>query len=56
MRSHSDDGINVTICIITDEIAMIQPYHSLEMEESLEQMIDAVMVERLVAMRSQQTL
>ena len=56
MWSHSHDGVDVAVGIIAYQIAVIQPDDSLELEESLQQMVDAVVVERLVAVRRQQAL
>ena len=56
MWSHSHDGVDVPVGIIAYQIAVIQPDDSLELEESLQQMVDAVVVERLVAVRRQQAL
>ena len=45
----------MAVGIIAYQIAVIQP-DDFELEESLQQMVDAVVVERLVAVRRQQAL
>ena len=56
MGSYSHDGVDMSIGIIADEIAMVEPYHLACMEEILELSVDVILGERLVAVRGEEAL
>ena len=56
MRSHSHDGVDMSVGIITHQITMVEPYHIPYMEEIPELAVDVLAGERLVAVRRQQAL
>ena len=56
MGSYSHDGVDMSIGIIADEIAMVEPFHLACMEEIFELSVDVILGERLVAVRGEEAL
>ena len=56
MWSNPHDGVDMTVGVIADEVAVVEPYNAVSLEEILQKFLQMVAVERLVAVRSQEAL